>query len=74
MSIYSLPSNSNRFDNQIIKESDLLKLHDHNNPDQITFINYTYSYCICIIDIVNSTLVIKELTNSEKNYDITLYF
>ncbi len=34
--------------------------------DQITFINYTYSYCICFIDIVNSTLVTKELTNSEK--------
>ena len=33
---------------------------------QITFINYTYSYCICFIDIVNSTLVTKELTNSEK--------
>ena len=36
------------------------------NDDQITFINYTYSYCICFIDIVNSTLVTKELTNSEK--------
>jgi CheY-like chemotaxis protein len=66
MSRDNLSSNSNRCDNPLIRESDLLKLHDHNNHKEITFINYTYSYCICIIDIVNSTLITKELTNSEK--------
>ena len=67
----SLSSTSNRRDNQIIRESDLLKLHNHNNHKEITFINYTYSYCICVIDIVNSTLITKELTNSEK---IRIYY
>ena len=71
MSRDSLSSTSNRRDNQIIRESDLLKLHNHNNHKEITFINYTYSYCICVIDIVNSTLITKELTNSEK---IRIYY
>ena len=66
MSTDGLSSNSIGRDNQIITEYNHLKLHDQNNSDQITFINYTYSYCICFIDIVNSTLVTKELTNSEK--------
>ena len=66
MSTDGLSSNSIGRDNQIITEYNHLKLHDQNISDQITFINYTYSYCICFIDIVNSTLVTKELTNSEK--------
>jgi len=66
MCIDGLSSNSIGCDNQIIKDSDHLKSHDQNNSDQITFIDYSYSYCICIIDIVNSTLVTKELKNSEK--------
>ena len=66
MSTDGLSSNSIGRDNQIITEYNHLKLHDQNNSDQITFINYTYSHCICFIDIVNSTLVTKELTNSEK--------
>ena len=66
MSTDGLSSNSIGRDNQIITEYNHLKLHDQNNSDQITFINYTYSYCMCFIDIVNSTLVTKELTNSEK--------
>ena len=66
MSTDGLSSNSIGRDNQIIMDYNHLKLHDQNHSDQITFINYTYSYCICFVDIVNSTLVTKELTNSEK--------
>lgn len=31
--------------------------------DQICFINYTLNYCICIIDIVNSTRATVEIIN-----------
>lgn len=31
--------------------------------DQICFINYTLKYCICIIDIVNSTRATVEIIN-----------
>lgn len=43
--------------------------------DQITFINYTHSYCVCIIDIVNSTGNTSEIAGSEqirKYYSIFL--
>ncbi len=36
------------------------------NDEQITFINYTRKYCICIIDIANSTKITQELASSEK--------
>ncbi len=34
--------------------------------EQITFINYTHQYCVCIIDIVDSTKITQELASSEK--------
>lgn len=34
--------------------------------DQICFINYTLKYCICIIDIVNSTHATVEIINLQK--------
>jgi CheY-like chemotaxis protein len=43
--------------------------------DQITFINYTHSYCVCIIDIVNSTGNTSQISGSEqirKYYSIFL--
>ncbi|MBA3284845.1 MAG: response regulator [Nitrosopumilus sp.] len=43
--------------------------------DQITFINYTQSYCVCIIDIVNSTGNTSQIAGSEqirKYYSIFL--
>jgi CheY-like chemotaxis protein len=43
--------------------------------DQITFINYTHSYCVCIIDIVNSTGNTSQIAGSEqirKYYSIFL--
>jgi CheY-like chemotaxis protein len=36
------------------------------NNDQITFINYTHSYCVCIIDIVNSTGITSEISGSDQ--------
>ncbi|MEJ7640737.1 MAG: response regulator [Candidatus Nitrosocosmicus sp.] len=43
--------------------------------DQITFINYSHSYCVCIIDIVNSTGNTSQIAGSEqirKYYSIFL--
>jgi class 3 adenylate cyclase len=34
--------------------------------DQICFINYTQKYCVCIVDIVNSTLTTAGITSSQK--------
>ncbi len=45
------------------------------NSDQITFINYTHSYCVCIIDIVSSTDNTSKIIGSEqirKYYSIFL--
>jgi CheY-like chemotaxis protein len=45
------------------------------NNEQITFINYTHSYCVCIIDIVNSTDNTSKIIGSEqirKYYSIFL--
>jgi CheY-like chemotaxis protein len=36
------------------------------NEEQITFINYTHQYCVCIIDIVNSTTKTQMIASSEK--------
>ncbi len=45
-------------------------LNERNNGNfdetQITFINYTNRYCICIIDIINSTKNIRQIVGSEK--------
>ena len=34
--------------------------------NQITFINYTQQYCVCIIDIVDSTNNTQMIASSEK--------
>ena len=60
-----------------IKESDLHNISDesnsypdsqsnYNNDKQITFFNYTHGYCVCIIDIVDSTKITHELASSNK--------
>ena len=38
----------------------------NSNDEQITFINYTCKYCVCIIDIADSTKITQELASSEK--------
>jgi CheY-like chemotaxis protein len=48
-------------------EIDVSELNDSNSYDeQITFMNYTHRYCVCIIDIVNSTMNTREIIGSEK--------
>jgi two-component system, OmpR family, response regulator ChvI len=41
---------------------------NNSNPydEQVTFINYTHRYCVCIIDIVDSTMNTREIIGSEK--------
>jgi two-component system response regulator ChvI len=36
------------------------------NEEQITFINYTHRYCVCVIDIVESTKTTSKIEGSEK--------
>ncbi|MER5174577.1 MAG: response regulator [Candidatus Nitrosocosmicus sp.] len=40
--------------------------NSNSNDEQITFINYTRKYCVCIIDIADSTTITQELASSEK--------
>jgi two-component system response regulator ChvI len=39
---------------------------DASADKQITFFNYTHGYCVCIIDIVDSTRITQELASSNK--------
>ena len=41
---------------------------NNSNPynEQVTFINYTHRYCVCIIDIVDSTMNTREIIGSDK--------
>ena len=41
---------------------------NNSNPydEQVTFINYTHRYCVCIIDIVDSTKTASKIEGSEK--------
>ena len=34
--------------------------------DQISFINYTQKYCVCIVDMVNSTQATAKIRGSQK--------
>jgi CheY-like chemotaxis protein len=36
------------------------------NEEQITFINYTHRYCVCVIDIVESTKTTSQIEGSDK--------
>jgi CheY-like chemotaxis protein len=53
-------------DGIIDKADDYLKLTNYNNKDEITFTKYSYSYCICIISIVNFSQEVSELKNAEE--------
>ncbi len=47
-------------------DSELNNSNSKSSDEQITFINYTHQYCVCIIDIVDSTKITQELASSEK--------
>ena len=49
------------------QNAQILKLENiKTNEDQITFINYTHRYCVCVIDIVDSTKNTSMIHGSEK--------
>ncbi len=53
-------------DSKVVKTG-ISELNNSNPYDeQVTFINYTHRYCVCIIDIVDSTMNTKEIIGSEK--------
>lgn len=56
------------YDNREIDESNSYSdsQSNYNNDKQITFFNYTRGYCVCIIDIVDSTKITQELASSDK--------
>ncbi len=53
-------------DIHITSSSTQTRSSNNNKDDQITFINYAYNYCICIIDIVNSTKITQDLASQKK--------
>jgi two-component system, OmpR family, response regulator ChvI len=71
IAINSSPSGIISKDIQITNNSAHLRINKYDKVDQITFINSTHSYCICVIDIVNSTRHTEELASSEK---IRIYY
>jgi len=49
------------------QNAQILKLENIKiNEEQITFINYTHRYCVCVIDIVDSTKTTSKIEGSEK--------
>jgi CheY-like chemotaxis protein len=44
------------------------------NENQVTFINYTHRYCVCVIDIVDSTKTTSRIDGSEKIRDFYSIF
>jgi two-component system, OmpR family, response regulator ChvI len=53
-------------DSKVVKKG-ISELNNSNPYDeQVTFINYTHRYCVCIIDIVDSTMDTREIIGSEK--------
>jgi len=44
------------------------------NEKQVTFINYTHRYCVCVIDIVDSTKTTSRIDGSEKIRDFYSIF
>src|SRR5215212_2104291 len=49
------------------QNTQILKLENIKiNEEQITFINYTHRYCVCVIDIVDSTKTTSKIEGSEK--------
>jgi len=49
------------------QNAQILKLENIKiNEEQITFINYTHRYCVCVIDIVDSTKNTSKIDGSEK--------
>jgi len=49
------------------QNTQILKLENIKiNEEQITFINYTHRYCVCVIDVVDSTKNTNKIDGSEK--------
>jgi two-component system response regulator ChvI len=44
------------------------------NENQVTFINYTHRYCVCVIDIVDSTKTTSRIDGSERIRDFYSIF
>jgi len=44
------------------------------DENQVTFINYTHKYCVCVIDIVDSTKTTSRIDGSEKIRDFYSIF
>jgi class 3 adenylate cyclase len=63
---------SNESNNETTKDIDEQYSYAENNNlnsednNQISFINYTQSYCVCIVDIINSTIYTSEIALPEK--------
>ena len=55
-------TNINSYNKNIVEIDTSSRKTTHNSiNNQITFINYTHQYCICIIDIVDSTKITQQL-------------
>ena len=46
--------------------SDFEHNDDSSRDNEITFVNYSNDYCVCIIDIINSTDNTREIVESKK--------
>jgi two-component system, OmpR family, response regulator ChvI len=46
--------------------SDFEQNNDSSHDNEITFVNYSNDYCVCIIDIINSTDNTREIVESKK--------
>jgi len=67
MSISSRDPSVNLDEDVKRQNAQLLKLENIKiNEEQITFINYTHRYCVCVIDIVDSTKNTSKIEGSEK--------
>ena len=51
---------------KLIDNDDYLKLSNYNNKDEISFINYSHSYSVCIISTVNFAQEIDKLKSAEE--------
>jgi len=67
MSISSRDPSVNLDEDVKRQNAQLLKLENIKiSEEQITFINYTHRYCVCVIDIVDSTKNTSKIEGSEK--------
>ncbi len=61
ISINKKITNINSYNKNIEIDTSSRKTTHNSINNQITFINYTHQYCICIIDIVDSTKITQQL-------------